>query len=425
MKRLSPSLLALLVLSVSTLAAEDTPLVRQVAHGEYLASAGDCAACHSVPGGKAFAGGLKMTTPVGAIYSTNITPDKQTGIGEYSLQAFADALRKGVARDGRRLYPAMPYPSFAKINDDDIHDLYLYFMHQVTPVTQKNQDSDIPWPLSIRWPLAIWNSLFLESGVYQPDVGKDPQWNRGAYLVQGLGHCGSCHTPRGIGFQEKALDETDKAYLSGGTLEGWHAANLRGDTLTGLGTWSVKDLTLFLKTGHTDQFSAFGSMTDVVQHSTQHLSDSDLQAMSVYLKSLSAVGNEKKSVGSTPSVSTLYTTDKSNHGGQAYLDNCAACHRSDGKGYSNTFPQLAHNPALLSEDPSSVISIILNGSRAPITDSSATGLTMPDFAWRLSDEQIAQIANFVRNSWGNKAAPVNAEQVKKIREKGINKPTAQ
>ncbi|WON78492.1 cytochrome c [Serratia sp. UGAL515B_01] len=423
MKILSPSLLALLVLSTNTLAAEDTTLVTHVTHGEYLARAGDCAACHTSPNGTAFAGGLKMTTPVGAIYSTNITPDQKTGIGEYNLQEFADALRKGVARDGRRLYPAMPYPSFAKISDDDIRDLYLYFMHRVTPVTQKNLHSDIPWPLSIRWPLAIWNSLFLEGGVYQPKASRGQQWDRGAYLVQGLGHCGTCHTPRGIGFQEKALNEMDKTYLSGGTLEGWHAPNLRGDTLTGLGAWSEKDLTLFLKTGHTEKFSAFGSMVDVIQNSTQHLSDEDLRSIAVYLKSLPAESesNVKKPLHATAPPSTLYTTDKGNPGGQAYLDNCAACHRSDGQGYGNTFPQLARNPALLSEDPSSVISIILHGSRTPITASAPTGLTMPDFGWRLSDEQVAQIANFVRNSWGNNAAQVKTDQVKKIREDGANK----
>lgn len=422
MKGLSLSMLTLLVLSSGSLAVETPELARQIAHGEYLARAGDCAACHTAPGGAAFAGGLKMTTPVGAIYSTNITPDKQTGIGEYSLQAFADALRKGVARDGTRLYPAMPYPSFAKINDDDIRDLYLYFTHRVKPVAHPNQASDIPWPLNMRWPLAMWDGLFREDGVYQPDSNKSAQWNRGAYLVQGLGHCGSCHTPRGIGFQEKALNQTDNSYLSGGTLEGWHAANLRGDTLSGLGRWSEEDLTRFLKTGHSDKFAAFGSMVDVVQDSTQHLSDEDLQAIATYLKSQPAGSEKPPQPVSTPSQLAHYVSSNGNPGAMAYLDNCAACHRSDGQGYRNTFPQLADNPALLSEDPSSVISIILNGSRTPMTVNAPTGLTMPDFGWRLSDEQVAQIATFVRSSWGNKATPVTVEQVKALRENSANKP---
>ncbi|HHQ6599831.1 TPA: c-type cytochrome [Serratia fonticola] len=423
MKGLTLSLLALLVLSASAQAAKDTHQVGQIAHGEYLARAGDCAACHTAPGGMAFAGGLKMTTPVGAIYSTNITPDKTTGIGAYDLQEFADALRKGIRRDGTRLYPAMPYPSFAKINDEDIRDLYLYFTQRVTPVVQQNKASDIPWPLNMRWPLAMWDGIFREDGAYQPDANQSAQWNRGAYLVQGLGHCGSCHTPRGIGFQEKALNQTDDTYLSGGTLEGWHAASLRGDAISGLGSWNAADLTRFLKTGHSDRFAAFGSMVDVVQDSTQHLSDEDLQAIAAYLKSLPA-GDEQK----TPTTNqplALYNTGQGNPGGQAYLDNCAACHRSDGQGYRNTFPQLAHNPALLAEDPASVISIILNGSRTPMTIEAPTGLTMPDFGWRLSDQQVAQIATFVRTSWGNNATPVTVDQVKEIRENSAAKPSQQ
>jgi mono/diheme cytochrome c family protein len=423
MKGLTPSLLALLMLGATTAQATDDPqLAARLQHGEYLARAGDCAACHTGPGGQPFAGGLKMTTPVGAIYSTNITPDKQTGIGEYSLQEFSDALRKGVARDGTRLYPAMPYPSFAKISDGDIRDLYLYFTRQVKPVVQQNKDSDIPWPLSIRWPLALWNLAFREDGAYRPEVTKSLDWNRGAYLVQGLGHCGSCHTPRGIGFQEKALDQSDDAYLSGGTLEGWHAANLRADAVSGLGRWNAEDITRFLKTGHNRRFAAFGSMIDVVQDSTQHLSDADLRAIAAYLQSLPAVNKEKPLALDGGTAKMLLNGNVSQPGAQTYLDNCAACHRSDGQGYRDTFPQLALNPALLSDDPSSLISIILKGSRTPVTVGAPTGLTMPDFGWRLNDEQIAQLATFIRSSWGNDAPAVTAAQVQEIRKNSVTQP---
>ncbi|MCC4104551.1 c-type cytochrome [Serratia ureilytica] len=416
MKGFTPTLSVLLLLAAGAVqAADDTPSAARIEHGEYLARAGDCAACHTAPGGAPFAGGLKMTTPIGAIYSTNITPDRQTGIGGYSLPEFADALRKGVARDGRRLYPAMPYPSFAKINDDDIRDLYLYFTQKVSAVAQPNRESDIPWPLSMRWPLALWDLAFREDGVYQPDAQRGAEWNRGAYLVQGLGHCGTCHTPRGIGFQEKALSQSETTYLSGGTLEGWHAANLRADAVSGLGDWRAQEITRFLKTGHTQRFAAFGSMVEVVQDSTQHLSDDDLKAIAVYLKSLPA-GDEKSSPPRNGDVAqALFNGTVNTPGAQTYLDNCAACHRSDGQGYRNTFPQLARNPALLSEDPSSLISIILHGSRTPITIGAPTGLTMPDFGWRLSDEQVAQLATFVRASWGNNAPAVSADQVKDIR----------
>ncbi len=424
MKGLTPSLLALLMLGATTVQAADDPqLAARLQHGEYLARAGDCAACHTGPSGVPFAGGLKMTTPVGAIYSTNITPDKQTGIGEYSLKEFTDAVRKGVARDGTRLYPAMPYPSFAKISDGDVRDLYLYFTRQVKPVAQPNKDSDIPWPLNMRWPLALWNLAFREDGAYRPDTTQSLDWNRGAYLVQGLGHCGSCHTPRGIGFQEKALSQSDDDYLSGGTLEGWRAANLRADAVSGLGSWSTEDITRFLKTGHNRRFAAFGSMVDVVQDSTQYLSDADLRAIAGYLQSLLANNKEKPLDQDGGTAKMLLNGDVSRPGAQTYLDNCAACHRSDGQGYRDTFPQLAHNPALLSDDPSSLISIILNGSHTPATVGAPTGLTMPDFGWRLNDQQIAQLATFVRSSWGNNAPAVTAEQVQEIRKNSISKPT--
>lgn len=400
------------------LAAEATPLQQRIAHGEYLSRVGDCTACHTGPGGQPYAGGLKMETPVGAIYSTNITPDRKNGIGNYSFADFSDAVRKGVAKDGRRLYPAMPYPSFVKVSDDDLQDLYLYFMHGVKPAAQENRESDIPWPLSMRWPLFMWDLVFRHDGTYQPDAQQSAEWNRGAYLVQGLGHCGTCHTPRGIGFQEQALDQQDKEYLTGGTLEGWHAADLTGNPLTGLGNWSERDITRFLKTGHTEHSAAFGSMTDVIQDSTQHLNDADLRAIAVYLKSLKPAGDGAKQPAAydAGTQAALIKGDVSRPGAQLYLDNCAACHRTDGKGYVNTFPALAQNPVLLSDDPSSLISIVLRGGKMPVTAGAPTGLTMPDFAWRLSDDDVAQLLSFVRSSWGNQASAVKPAQVSDIRE---------
>jgi mono/diheme cytochrome c family protein len=200
--------------------------------GEYLARAGDCVACHSVPGGKAFAGGLKMGSPLGAIYSTNITPDPETGIGAYTLDDFDGALRRGFAKDGHRLYPAMPYPSYAKLTDDDVRALYEFFMKDVAPVHQTNQPNEIPALLSFRWPLAIWDLVFMSRGSYAAKPEHDAVWNRGAYLVQGLGHCGACHTPRGLAFQEKALDDNSSTYLAGALLDAWSAPNLRGDLRT-------------------------------------------------------------------------------------------------------------------------------------------------------------------------------------------------
>ena len=263
-----------------------------IARGAYLAKAADCVACHSSAGGKPFAGGLPMSTPMGKIFTTNITPDPDTGIGRYTEADFFRAVRGGVARDGRNLYPAMPYPSYAKINDEDMRALYAYFMHGVQPVRQDNRAAEIPWPMNMRWPLTLWNLVFLDKTIYQPKAAKDAVWNRGAYLVQGLGHCGACHTPRGPAFNEKALDESGPAFLSGAALEGWFASNLAGDHNTGLGRWSVRELQGFLKTGANAHATAFGSMTDVINHSTQTMTDADLNAMAVYLKSLPAARND-------------------------------------------------------------------------------------------------------------------------------------
>ena len=276
------------LLSSCSISAAETDLIKQ---GEYLARAGDCVACHTAKGGKPFAGGLPMETPIGVIYSTNITPDK-TGLGDYSFDDFDKAVRHGVAKSGSTLYPAMPYPSYARVSDSDMQALYAYFMKGVEPVAQENKDSDIPWPLSMRWPLAAWRWMFAPEVADTPAVaGADPVISRGAYLVEGLGHCGACHTPRALTMQEKALSATDgNAFLSGSApLEGWIAKSLRGDHKDGLGSWSEEQLVQFLKTGRSDRSAVFGGMSDVVVHSMQYMSEDDLTAIARYLKSLPAV----------------------------------------------------------------------------------------------------------------------------------------
>lgn len=409
-------LLGLGLSALAQAATADDDLAARLKSGEYLSRAGDCAACHTAPGGKPFAGGLKMTTPVGAIFSSNITPDKTSGIGDYSEEDFSKALRQGIAKDGHHLYPAMPYPSFSKLTDNDVHDLYLYFIHQVPAVAQSNKRSDIPFPLNMRWPLAVWNSVFLEKQPYYSDPKQTADWNRGAYLVQGLGHCGSCHTPRGIGYEEKALDQTSSDYLAGGTLEGWHAPNLRGDATTGLGQWNEAEITQFLQSGHTERSAAFGSMVAVIQDSTQYLTDGDRQAIAVYLKSLPADGKFKVQVNNDSTTVALEKGDVSQAGAQLYLDNCAGCHLSSGQGEKNAFPQLAQNPAVVGDDPSSVINVVLQGSRIPKTQTSPTGMRMPGFAWRLDNQEVADVVNFIRNGWGNQAPNVSASQVEAIRQ---------
>lgn len=381
--------------------------------GEYLARAGDCIACHSVPNGKAFAGGLRMGTPMGVIYSTNITPDPDTGIGNYSLQDFDRAVRSGVARDGHRLYPAMPYPSYAKITDEDLEALYTFFMKEVPPVKQPNKANEIPQYLSPRWPLAIWDAIFTSKGAYVADQNHDATWNRGAYLVEGLGHCGACHTPRGWAMQEEALDDHSSAYLQGAELDAWSAPNLRGDLRTGLGSWSVADVAAFLKSGHNDKGVAFGSMLDVINNSTPYMNDDDIHAMAVFLKSLPATAVQ------TPFV---YDDEAAKSGGEShqagaatYMGACAACHGSDGKGQPPYMPPLAGNPAVLDSNPSSLINLVLNGAEPLVVRGVPDAYRMPQFRIQLNDEQIAQVLSFVRGAWGNDATPVSTDQVKKLR----------
>lgn len=406
--------------TVPALAAEmaDPALVKQ---GEYLARAGDCVACHTAKDGKPFAGGLPMQTPIGTIYSTNITPDK-TGIGEYSFEDFDKAVRQGVSKSGSTLYPAMPYPSYARITEPDMHALYAYFMKGVPAVAQDNKDSDITWPLSMRWPLAGWRWIFApKAEPFQPLVTQDAVVSRGAYLVEGLGHCGACHTPRALTMQEKALNPAEgKAFLSGSApLEGWIAKSLRGDHKDGLGSWSEAQLVQFLKTGRSDHSAVFGGMTDVVVHSMQYMSDDDLTAIARYLKTLPANDpNDQPQTYDEQVAQALWKGDDSKAGAKVYIDNCSACHRSDGHGYTRVFPALAGNPVLQSEDATSLIHIVLNGGTLAATHTAPSTFTMPAYAWRLSDQQVADVVNFIRSSWGNQAAAVKASDVASVRKEG-------
>lgn len=395
--------------------AQQAALIKQ---GEYLARVGDCVACHTAPGGQPFAGGLPMASPIGTIYSSNITPDK-TGIADYSFGDFAQAVRRGIRKDGKTLYPAMPYPSYARVSDADMQALYAWFMHGVTPVAQANKGTDIQWPLSMRWPLSTWRGMFAPKVVaYQAPAGADPVVSRGAYLVEGLAHCGACHTPRAWTMQEKALGASDNnVFLSGSApLEGWIAKNLRGDHKDGLGSWSEPQLVQFLKTGRSDRSAVFGGMSDVVEHSTQHLSDADLTAIARYLKSLPAKDpNDQPFVSDEQVAKALWKGDDRKTGAAIYLDNCAACHRSDGHGYTRVFPALAGNPVLQTADATSLINIVLRGDTLVATRTAPSNFTMPGFAWRLSDQDVADVVNFIRTSWGNQAAPVTADDVSPLR----------
>ena len=404
-----------LLVAAGAARAEDNNVTPPTNRGEYLARAGDCVSCHSIPNGKAFAGGLKMGTPLGAIYSTNITPDGETGIGGYTLQDFDNALRRGIAQDGHRLYPAMPYPSYAKLSDADVKALYDFFMKQVPPVRQANIKSDIAWPWNMRWPLAVWDAVFTSSGPYADKSGHDAAWNRGAYLVQGLGHCGACHTERGFAWQEKSLDDSGSDYLSGAELDAWYAPNLRSDPRIGLGGWSKDDIVAFLKHGHNKAATAFGSMIDVINNSTPYLTDDDLNAIADYLKSLPAASPQQAVAYNDATTNALHSGRAKEPGAATFAGTCANCHGFDGKGFAPYMPPLAGNPVVLEKNPSSLINLVLNGSNPLVVKGTPDSYRMPQFRLQYSDQEIADVVTFIRNGWGNQAPAVTAAEVAKLR----------
>ena len=388
-----------------------------VAHGEYVARLGDCTACHTAPGGKPFAGGLPFATPVGTVYSTNVTPDQHTGIGRYTFPDFARLMRLGVLPNGTRIYPAMPYTAFVKVSDEDLQDLFAWMQKGIAPVDQANRPSTAVWPFSMRWPLALWDAAFLDTSRFASDPGKGDAWNHGAYLVQGFAHCGTCHTPRGIFLQEANVDGRSDLFLSGTSLAAGSPINLRSNDGDGLGRWSEGDVATLLKAGRSTYTAVSGQMGEVVQHSTQFLADADLKAIAVYLKSLPPAPESGRArfAPDETSYKTIMAGGEHSAGGRMFMDSCAACHRLSGSGETTAFPRLAGNASVLSENPNSLIAVIVGGARLPSTAGAPTGLAMPPFGWRYDDEAVAQLATFVRTNWGNHASPVTAAQVATVR----------
>ena len=390
--------------------APATPEKSLIERGQYVALLGDCIACHTAKDGAVMAGGLELKTPMGTIFSSNITPDPQTGIGQYSFEQFDRAMREGVTPAGQNLYPAMPYPSYAKMSEEDMRALYAYLLQDVTPVKQANLEADMSFPFNQRWGLALWNRVFVDNQPFTPDPDKSAELNRGAYLVQGLGHCGSCHTPRGIAFQEKAMSDagrSGKHYLAGETVEEWRALSLRN-------LWTVEDTVQLLKTGQNRFATVSGNMADVIHHSTQHFTDADLTAIASYLKSLPPGKDDlpMPSVAVEPvkAPDTLFTS----RGGLGYTQFCADCHRPDGGGVKGMFPPLNGNPGITAANPTTLLHITLTGWKTPQTAAHPRVYTMPGFA-RLADAEVAEILSFVRSSWGNDAPAITPVQVAKMR----------
>ncbi|WP_375163978.1 c-type cytochrome [Herbaspirillum huttiense] len=392
--------------------ALDASTREQILRGRYVARLGDCVACHTQDKRKPMAGGLALETPFGKLYSTNITPDRQTGIGQYSFAQFDRVMREGVTADGRHLYPAMPYPSYAKMSEEDMRALYVYLMQAVKPLALPNRPLEMSFPFNQRWGMALWNMAFLQAGPFRPDPAQSAQWNRGAYIVQGPGHCGACHTPRGIGMQEKTMSESGSngpLFLSGETVEHWRALDLRG-------RWQPADVAGLLRTGSNRFGTVAGNMVDVVQHSTQYMSDEDLLAIGTYLASLPSPARRRSPQATAAPVAAAIPADLYlSRGGLGYVQFCATCHRSDGNGVQGLFPPLAGNPTLQSNEPASLIHIMLTGWRAARTHAQPKAMSMPAFSV-LSDGEIAEILNFARTSWGGRQqADISERQVARLR----------
>lgn len=370
--------------------------------GRYLADAGNCFSCHTRTGGKPYAGGVPFETPFGTLYSTNITPERETGIGAWRVEDLRRALHEGIRADGARLFPAFPYPSYTKITDADIEDLYA-FLRTIAPV--KSAAPANGWMFSQRWALRVWNALSFEPGRFVANPKQSAQWNRGAYLVEGLGHCGACHTPRDR-FMAEIADrahqggEMTERLANGKTLR-WSAVNLTAAS-NGLAAWSVDDLTLYLHKGVSRRAGTFGPMNEVIVNSLMKLDAADVRAMAVYLKSLPARG-EYAGEPIAPAVVSA--------GAELYEEHCEECHGESGRGGMFGGPPLAGSAIVQADDPASLLNAILHGPQIPKQVSFGQWETMQAYGEALSDAQIAAVANYVRGSWKNRARAISPEEV--------------
>jgi mono/diheme cytochrome c family protein len=377
-----------------------------VTRGEYIYRLGDCAACHTKPGGKTLAGGYALVTPLGTIYSTNITPDRDHGIGSYSLTDFARAVRLGVTPDGTRLYPAMPYTSYAKMSDEDVQDMYAYLQKNITPVSEPAPATKLPWPFNMRWTMAFWNVVFLDSSHFTPDSSKDAQWNRGAYVVEALEHCGECHTPRAI---TQNLDNAKK--FSGTVLQGWKAYNITASKQSGVGGWSDDALASYLSTGHADgHSSASGPMAEAVSNSLRFANADDVKAIVAYVRSTPAIDNAPAIAQNPPAANE--TSPPPGLGVQVFAGNCANCHDWNGEGVQSPYANLLGSRTVNDPDATNLMAIVLSGSNAPLPIEHAF---MPPFGHGHSDDELAAVANFVNGYFGNGQAKVTAADIDKAR----------
>jgi len=377
------------------------PSADTIERGKVLTEAADCGSCHTANPSKPFAGGKRIETPFGGIYSANLTPDRETGLGGWSDDDFVRALRYGVAPNGSRYYPAFPYPHFTKMIRPDVLAIRAY-LGTFPPVTNTPPSPQLRWPLNYRVLMRAWNYLFFRPGIFVPDQNKSAEWNRGGYLVEGAAHCGACHTPKNMFGSEKRGQR-----FAGGPVDGWFAPRLDSAGRSGLKSWSTDDIAEYLQSGRNGRSHADGPMAEVVANSTSRMSDADVRAIAVYLKDLPP-GAPEPEVAPPPKAQMA-------DGEKLYRGACIACHEADGSGAPRIYPPLPGNANLQSADPASALRIILDGAETITTPRAPNKGSMPAYARKMSDQEIADVTTYIRNSWGNAASPVTPAQVAKAR----------
>jgi mono/diheme cytochrome c family protein len=380
----------------------------QVERGKYLAQAGDCIACHTVPGKPVFSGNRALPTPFGTLYAPNITPAK-TGIGGWSATEFYNMMHTGRSRDGSLLYPAMPFASYTKVTREDSDAIFAY-LRSVPPVELQNRPHELRFPYNNRNLLIGWRTLYFQEGEYQPDKTKSVEWNRGAYLVQGLGHCSMCHTPiNALGGSSEA-----KAFQGGlKPMQNWYAPSHTSNREAGLGDWDIKDIVDLLQVGISHRGVVYGPMAEVTYNSLQHLNDADIRAMSVYLKGLP--DRETSVPGPNRLPNTPEAVQVFSEGRRVYEAKCAVCHGAEGRGMPPHYPPLANNQSIEMESAVNPIRMVLNGGYPPGTKKNPMPYGMPPFAQELSDVEVAAVVTYIRTAWGNHGSPVTPREANALR----------
>ncbi|MET4219878.1 mono/diheme cytochrome c family protein [Bradyrhizobium sp. LB14.3] len=405
------TLLALAVLTTVAQAQDKSSDV--IARGEYLARAGDCTACHTAPEGRLFAGGHAMPTPFGTIYTSNITPDADTGIGKWSADDFYKTMHNGRFPDGGLIYPAMPFASYTKVTRADSDAIFAY-LRSIAPVNQKNKPHELRFPYDNRQLILGWRTLYFREGEFKPDTTKSVEWNRGAYLVEGLGHCAMCHSPI------NALGGTSQAdTFKGGLIpmQNWYAPSLTNNREAGLGDWSIKDITDLLQTGVSMRGVVYGPMAEVVHNSLQYLNDEDTRAMAVYLKGIAEPSPPPAASSALPTTESSLLVSL---GKTVYDKSCASCHGAQGEGKPPHWPPLANNQSIEMQSAVNPIRMVLNGGYPPGTKGNPMPYGMPPFAGLLSDNEVAAVVSYIRTAWGNRGTPVSAREANELRSAPLN-----